>query len=842
MKKLIRPDDTSVAVDAFVKRSLRSARMRAGLRASAVTVGLALSVGSSAAWSDESAKADDVQLLEEIVVTAQFREQGLQSTPVAITAVTGSQLEQHTLSSVTDLNGLAPNLTVTKGTNTNGPSAQLFIRGVGQSDGHPGLEPGVGLYVDDVYRGLLLGTDLDLTDLDRVEVLRGPQGTLAGKNSLGGSLKLFSKKPSDQTDGYVEGTYGDFNRIEVRAGGNFTLVPDTLYARISGASKQVDGFMKRLDYACANPGSGAAVTATTQIPVQPGCKLGTEGGEDVNAIRAALRWIASDTVEDNFIADATRDRSEVPALKLISSTNAQHLGSATGPLLQPGGGAQYITGANSYTTYATYMQLGFSDPALPSLAGKPGVGQHDAISVPTTDPIDAWGISNNLSWKFADNYTLTSITGLRRYIGQYSIEVGGSPSAIQLLDDTWSQRQFTEEVRLNGTSFGKLDWTVGGYYYDQMAFFGGLKLLNPGTVSVTPPVPPATVATIGSGETLFTGSDPIPAKSKSGFAHAVYRFTEQLSLIGGLRYTRENKDYTFSRLDPYDQTQPSYNAVGALNNTTGHYTGSHTDYRAGVEYQWTDSLMTYAQWSTGFRGGGVNPRPFISAEAVPFGTETIHAYEVGIKTDFLDHHFRVNGAGFYNQYQNIAFVNTAPMVINNISFPNSTPVNVGAAHIKGAELEVEARPFGGLQIDASASYLDFKFTQINDNAAITIPGVSLNTKEPYAPDRQFNVGMQYVLPLGTAGTVIPRIDANYQSQFYTDISNSPLGLVSGRTLANARVTWKSMSQDWETAVAVTNITDRFYYINKVFGAAPTNVTEGQPGAPREWLVTVRRNF
>src|SRR5882724_3405984 len=282
MKKLIRPARSSVAVDAFVKRSLRSARMCAGLRTSALTVGLALTVGSTTAWSAEAAESDDAQLLEEIVVTAQFREQGLQSTPVAITAVTGAQLEQKSLSTVTDLNALAPNLTATKGTNTNGPSAQLFIRGVGQSDGHPGLEPGVGLYVDDVYRGLLLGSDLDLTDIDRVEVLRGPQGTLAGKNSLGGSLKLFSKKPSDQTDGYVSATYGKFNRVELRAGGNFTLVPGTLYARVSGASKQVDGYMERLDYACLHPGSSPV---NTQVPVQTGCRLGTEGGEDVNAVR-----------------------------------------------------------------------------------------------------------------------------------------------------------------------------------------------------------------------------------------------------------------------------------------------------------------------------------------------------------------------------------------------------------------------------------------------------------------------------------------------------------------------------------------------------------------------------
>jgi iron complex outermembrane receptor protein len=367
-------------------------------------------------------------------------------------------------------------------------------------------------------------------------------------------------------------------------------------------------------------------------------------------------------------------------------------------------------------------------------------------------------------------------------------------------------------------------------------------MLNPGTVAVTS-APGVTPVTFNSTETLFTGSDPIPSKSKSGFAHAVYRLTDALSLIAGIRYTREQKDYTFQRLNPYDPNNgPSYNAVGALNNTTGHYEGSHTDYRGGVEYQWTDNLMTYAQWSTGFRGGGVNPRPFISAEAVPFKPETVHAYEVGVKTDFLDHHFRVNAAGFYNQYEDIVFVNTAPLFIGGLSNQNSTPVNVGAAHIKGAELEVEARPFGGLQIDASASYLDFKFTRINNSAAVVIPNVSLSSKEPYAPDRQFNVGMQYVLPLGTAGSIIPRLDANYQSSFYTDIGNSWQGHVGGRTLANARITWKSMSQDWETAVAVTNLSDHFYYINKVFGSAPTNITEGQPAAPREWMVTIKRNF
>jgi iron complex outermembrane recepter protein len=818
MKKLIRPDRSSVAVDAFVQRSLRSARMRA-LRTSAVTVGLALSVGSAAAWSEEPAKADEIQLLEEIVVTAQFREQNLQTTPVAITAVNAQQLDERSMSHLTDLSSIAPNLIIAKGTGNNGPAAQTFIRGVGQSDGHPALEPGVGIYVDDVYHGLLLGTDLDLTDLDRVEVLRGPQGTLAGKNSIGGSIKLFSKKPSDQSDGYTDLTYGDFNRIDFRAGSNFTLVQDQLYVRLSGSSKHVDGYMDRLDYGCVNP----SASGISQIAVQPGCKLGTLGGQDVHAARIALRWIASDSIENNLIADATVDRSEVPAIKLISAnSNRFPVDPATGIR-----GTQFVTGPNSYTTYATFQNPGFTDPAR--YTGQPGAGTHGAISLSTIDPINAYGVSDTIDWKLADNYTLKSITGYRRYSGQYSIFTGGSPYTTSLLDDTWSQRQFTQELRLNGTSFSQLDWTIGAYYYKQLARFGGLKMLQPGDAT----------------ETLFTGSDPVFSQNKSGFAHGVWRVTDELSAIAGIRYTKEDKEYTFSRLNPYAPQFASYTPPGLLDGSTGTYAGSHTDYRAGVEYQWTPEIMTYAQWSTGFRGGGVNPRPFVVQQEVSFKPETMHATEIGAKSDLLDHHLRANVALFWSKYKDILLTDTTPTKVNGVIVAggnNATPVNVGAADIKGAELELEARPFGGLQIDGSVSYLDFKFTSIN-TAAATIPGVSLNTQEPFAPKRKANLGLQYEIPMGTAGSLVPRFDAAYQAQFFTDITNTEGGRVGGYTLLNARVTWKSKADEWETAAVVTNLGDKFYYVNKINTPTPgNNILEGQPGTPREWMVTVRRNF
>ncbi len=791
----------------------------AAFDAGTLIVGLmSLSIVAVPAWAAAAAAPTaDAPALEEVVVTAQFRQQSLQTTPIAITAITAQQIDDHNALSLTDLNGLAPNVTLTKGTNTNGPSAQAFIRGVGQSDGHPGLEPGVGIYVDDVYHGLLLGSDLQLADLDRVEVLRGPQGTLAGKNSIGGSIKLFSKKPSEDSDGYIDATYGDFNLINIKAAGNFTLVRDELYARISGVSEQQDGYLQRLDYFCA---TGQDVRST-QIPVH-GCQIGTEGGTDLHAIRVALRWIINGSLENNFVATDSQDRSEVPALKLTQS----NLPAGFLPANLPPSGAEFITGPHSYTSYATYMNPGFTDPAkyTKGTVAAPGAGQHNAISLPVTDPTNYYGLTDNLEWKLGEHYTLTAITGYLRYSGAYSIEVGDSPYAIQMLNDTWADNQFTEEIRLNGTSFGRADWTIGGYYYKEFAQFGGLKLLSPGLAN----------------ETLFTGNDPIRSSNKSAFAHDVWRATDKLSVITGIRYTKENKQYTFSRLDPYDPAVASYNPVGVLNGTTGTYSGSHVDYRLGFEYQWAEHLMTYAEWSTGFRGGGVNPRPFVQQEEVPFGTEKLSAYEIGLKTDLLDNHLRLNLSGFFNKYSDILLVNTAPLNIDGVITQNSTPVNVGAADIKGAEVELVIRPVASFEIEGSVSYLNFNFTSINRSAA-TIPGVSLETQDPYVPKRMASLGAQYTWTLPNGSTVSPRADAQYQSAFFTELSNNPLGQVASRTVADFRLTWRSPQGDWQATAAATNLTSRFYYVNKVFSQNPS-VTQGQPGAPREWLVTVRRNF
>lgn len=755
----------------------------------------------------EGEPAADV--LEEVTVTAQFRRETLQTVPIAITALDAEKLEARGISTMHDLSSSAPNLIIAKGTHSLGPIAQTFIRGVGQGDGHLGFEPGVGFYLDDVYYGVMLGSDFELSDA-RVEILRGPQGTLAGKNSIGGSIKLFSKKPTAETDGYVSAGYGDFDRTVLKGAGNIALT-DNLFVRLSGYYKKVDGYMDRVDYACANPGS----TAPTQRAGSSDCKLGTEGGEDVRGARAALRWTPTDSIENTLTVYGSRDRSEVAAEKLLMLNNA----------LVPGGGSQFITGPRSYVTYSAFVTQPFTDPSrYLTPTPQPGAGTHGSIEVPTNMEIDSYGASNVLEWKLGEALTLSSITGFRDNEGMYGIYQGGGPYVVQILINEWSQKQFTQELRLNGTSFGLLDWSVGGYYYDQDAIFGGLKVLSPGAAN----------------ETLFEGRDPVPSNSKSAFAHGVWRVTQQLSLITGVRYTEEEKTYTFQRRNPFGPG-PSYTPVGVLDNTSATYSGNNTDYRAGVQYQWTPAFMTYLQYSTGFRGGGVNPRPFVIQQEVPFGPETVAATEFGFKADLLDKRLRLNGATFFNRYEDIIFSNNSPTVIDGVvvAANNSTPVNAGDADIKGVELEVTAF-LGGLQIDASGSYLDFQFKRIGAAGAL-IPGVTLDTQEPFAPERKYSLGMQYAFDLGL-GTITPRVDADYQAEFFTDIVNSREGKVDARTLVNARLSWTSADEIWQAALVSTNLLDKFYYINKFRNAPPTNFVAGQPGAPRQVWMTVQRNF
>ncbi|RZA13917.1 MAG: hypothetical protein EOP02_27485, partial [Proteobacteria bacterium] len=224
-------------------------RFRPKSSVSALALALSTSLIAAPALAQEAAPADTGV----IVVTAEFREVNLQDTPLAITAVTAETMEARSQTRISDITAQAPNVLLQPNPAGQGNSMRAFIRGVGQSDQSPSVEPGVGIYVDDVYFSTITGSIFDLLDLERVEILRGPQGTLSGMNSAGGSVKLYSRKPSGDNGGYVEATLGNFSRRDFKASADFTIVPDQLYARVSGVSRHRDGHVTRLDYACVHP-------------------------------------------------------------------------------------------------------------------------------------------------------------------------------------------------------------------------------------------------------------------------------------------------------------------------------------------------------------------------------------------------------------------------------------------------------------------------------------------------------------------------------------------------------------------------------------------------------------
>jgi len=742
----------------------------------------------------------------EIVVTAQFRAQNLQNTPLAITAFNAASLEVRGLTQGSDLTNATPNLLFKPSTASFGPAIQLYIRGVGQQDSSFASEPGVGTYIDDVYYGILFGANFDLLDLDRVEILRGPQGTLAGKNSIGGAVKLYSHKPDGKNQAFMEATYGSRDHVSFRGGADITLVPDHLFARISGVFNRQDGYLQRYDYGCLHHGSGVVAVSTRRD-----CKLGREGGKDYGGGRIALRWLPTSSLEINISSMLVRDTSE-PAPTQFTGYTAAAIPFFGG--LDPN---MFVTNPRDYINYSTYMAPAFIDPARYN--GVAGAGSHPATMVPDHNDITNATNAATIDLTLPNGMAVKSITGYNYTRASYGIDQDGTPVSIQTALYTAKSQQFSQELRLSGEALDKLvEWTIGGYYYRAHNNFSGSNILNPGLLY----------------ENLNSPDDDIISKNKSGFGQVIVHPLAGLDFTGGIRYTDDSKSYIYRRYDPFDPALLSYTGAGPLSGVHSAYHATHFDYRGNVSYRWSPRLMTYAQISTGFRGGGTNSRPFVPEQAVPFAPETLTAYEIGFKSDLFDHRLRFNAAGFINDYNDIVFINNAPTP----SSPNNaTPTNVGKGQFKGVEAELTARPFDGFLIDASASYLHFKLKSFTV-AGVIISGVTLDSKAPFAPAWKAAAGAQYSFDT-SFGTITPRIDYSYQSSFFTTIDNNPLGKTPGYSLVNARIAWDSPDRNWRLAAAVSNVFDKFYFINRFFTTGPQY---SQPAPPREWSLTLRRNF
>ncbi len=753
----------------------------------------------------------------EIIVTAQFRQQNLQDTPIAITAVSGEMLEARSQTELTDITNQAPNVLLVQNTPAYGPSIAVTIRGVGSSDFNPALEPGVGIYVDEVYYATLTGSIMDLLDLDRVEVLRGPQGTLSGRNSIGGAIRMFSKKPGSGDPGYVEATYGSRNRLNLRAAADFNLA-DGVDVRLAGVSKRQKGYIKRIDFGCRYPAGeypdiNPANGVPAMLPSAGGdCELGAEGEVNTSAVRGQVRLRPTDTIDINLIADYTYEKHEGGGEVIVpiydDSGNLISPNTAPNPNINPFGYVFPIDSRFICGKYCNYSN--FYNPA----SGRFGTFQTDPDTI-----FEGWGVSGQIDWDLADRMSLTSITAYRTYHSKFTND-DLLPLAEHLGLSILDFRFFSEELRLSGAlgANDELQYTLGGYYSDQKSIYTARQEFRD---------------SIGA----FYQRDPVPLTTKAVFGALSYSPIENLTFNLGARYTHEDKTYTFVRLTPDGQVHP---ILGALNNAVGAYNAGQFDYRANVQYRFSDNVMGYVQVATGYKGGGINPRPFLPAQAVSVGTEKLINYEVGLKSDFFDRRVRLNLAAFLQKYKDIQLqTNVCPPEFGT---PCLIVANAGDAEMKGFEAELSAEPIDGLLFDASLSHLDFDYTRLGAGVTGTT-GPRLEDQRPFTPDWKWSVGAQYRIELGQLGSLTPRFDVSHQGRSYFTLRNDPITEIKPFTLANARLTWRNASDDLDVALEVTNVFDKYYFTTSGGSVTdPTGRYIGTPGRPRGWALTVKKEF
>ena len=811
-----------------------------GVSAMAMIAAGALSAPAYA-QSNSRDKDKDPSAVSEVVVTAQFRQQNLQQTPIAITAVNSAMLDARGETKITEVAAEAPNVQLEPNPAGGGNSMKAYIRGVGQSDQDPALDPGVGIYVDDVNFGTVTGSIFDLLDLDRVEILRGPQGTLSGMNAVGGAIKLYSKKPDGNDGGYLEGSLGSLHRIDVRGSADFTVVPDKLFVRIAGVSRHHDGYVTRLDYACVHPSDPYVISgAIPRDNSGPNCKIGDEGNQDMDAAKISVRFVPSEKLEINLVGDWTDDKSETQAdtllnaAEIIPGASLAYYGAPYDNRFVAYGPNRADTVINNpYVTYANFVDPGVTYKAIDP-AGTPGT-PNGAWAPKPQDGIYAYGFSGNLQYNLSDAVQLTSITAYRHYDAVSTDDNGGSPIVQVMEQANFTHDQFSEEDRFHGALMNNsLFYTVGGIYYHETTTYQSRE---------DDPFLAGIYGTLSEPTFDFLQDDPTVTDTEAGFGNLEWKATDKLTFAGGVRYTHEKKTYTFHRLDIDGTT--AFPPLGGLNGVTGTYDGGHWDYRADVQYQWTPDLMTYASFATGFKGGGVSPRPYVAAQVTPFGPETLDAYEIGFKSYLFDRRLRLNMSAFYNTYHD--YQAPAAVCLDTSGNPLAEPFgtilcgeyqNVGDATIKGVELETEIHPIPHMTIDGSASYLKFEFTKITQPTTAVIVGASA----PGIGDLKWSVGVQYELPFILGGTLTPRIDVNhtpgYCNGLNATLNCNPLSKNYSYTLFNGHLTFRSADGKWSTSLEVTNIGDRLYYLNKF----ASSYTEAQPGMPREWYVTVRRTF
>lgn len=720
--------------------------------------------------AQESPGADNA--IEEIIVSARRREERLLDTPMSVNVFSGDALAELNVARIDEIAHRTPGLVFDTTTNISGSnsSASVFIRGIGQTDFTLVTEPGVGIYIDDIYLTHSIGNVVEALDIERVEVLKGPQGTLFGRNTIGGAIRVVTKKPhSEGLEGDIGLTVGKYDRVDVKGHLNVP-VSDEFSLRFSALTQDWDGFVDRP-------------------------RLGDATGDKDTSIFVTQARYAVEAFTADLSYSIVRDRSSgAPNVLLAAGGGAGNQGAdvdAQGIVLDNGGNP-LVDGEGVQNSIAWHLSQ--------ALGGDPADYVWNADRVPTgcsainvencliddtnlriKYDLDVETIGLTLNWQLGEWANLKSITGYRTLTTNFGRDGVHSYVPVVSVDSFIDVESLSEELQLSGET-GNLQWLVGLYYFTEDGFMDDDVRFN--------------------NFALLSGGD-IETESSSIFGQGTLAINEQLDLTLGLRWTDETKTFTmddrhqvlagFGPSDPADalwwlgQNTPESTNYGFLLRfrnpadtnrvvASGCYDVSavvfeceleedSVDYHGSLAWKFAQDQMTYISYSTGFKGGGFQQRNANLPELPVFEAEEAKVLEVGYKADLLDRRLRVAAAYFITDYTDLQVA-----VTEGDGQGVSVTRNAGDAEIKGFEIEATAMPVAGLYITAALASIDGEYESLSDTAIRG--GITSASDLPRLPELQVSASLSYELSLNNGSRLVPRLDWSGSDEMYNDAVNS----------------------------------------------------------------------
>ena len=755
---------------------------RAYFLGSAATLSLALPLVSH---------GQESRVLEEIVVTSQHRAQSMQDVPIAITALSGALMESANLDLVIDLPRLTPGMEFNRYVQFVSP----FLRGVGTRYANPGLESTVGIYLDDLYSARTGASAMDFVDIERVEVLKGPQGTLYGRNTSGGAVRVVTRDPTDQFEGMAAITYGRYDRLRLDGVLNVPI-SDTLSSRFAVTSNRMDGYVK------------------TTVP-------GVENMHERDTIQASSKilWEPTDRISVLY-AGTYGEKDDSDAQSFINIDNG--LGQV--------GVIQGGTPSADFYTNTTDLHA------------------NDGSNV----KMRIWSHSLKVNVAF-DLFDFTSITGYRDYKNSGMADLDATDISWQHADTPLeSTESFSQEFQLTSNSDGNLSWVSGLYYYKEesenlFAIFG-----NSMNAALGLPFQDSIIDPTGN-VGLYTESE-VDVEALAPYAQFTYTFNPQVALTVGGRYTWEEKTMPHHIGGFYSFTKPGPTPLSVLvNEPKDKLKFEEFTPKVTLEYRPNENMMLYASWSQGFKSGGFN-LPVPTGRADRLDSETLDAYEIGWKTEF--ERIRWNGAAFYYDYQDIQVGRSNPegggAIVQNaasaeiygietdITFAVTDALEVAMG---GSWLHTEFEDFIGDGIiprTETPACIEAGGTGLPCAGYLVVPGQDFSGNElPLAPEFSGYVRGQYYQPLADdLGSLTFDVLFSFTGDFYWGSDPAYLDEPE-KKLLSAGVGWKSVDERYSVRLFGDNLLNEKYRVNVVRNANGGYYT---PGDPRTWGVRIGINF